>query len=283
MGETSVTRALDVLEYLSGKVGPTPAALIQRRFGIPKSSLHHLLQQLKARGYATYHPREHAWSLGPRLSELSAEAPLFSHAVAVLEAFPSGSSGISLQSLAQAANLPPKVVERIVPDLVEREFVSRQADDSYTLGLELVSLSSRLRWLDQFRLAARPVLVHLRDVTGETANLVVQDGEYGLYVDQVESRSALRFSGWVGRRVPSAGTATGAAFLDAFVPHVVADAVEVGVTAVACGIGDAYPPLVVSILAPTARLEMTGVERAASWTEATAREIAARLAGTLNG
>lgn len=283
MGETSVTRALDILEYLSGKVGPAPAALIQRRFGIPKSSLHNLLRQLESRSYVIYHPGEHAWSLGPRLSELSAEAPLFSHAVAVLEAFPSGSSGISLQSLAQAANLSAKVVDRIVPDLEEREFISRQPDGSYTLGLELISLSSRLRWLDAYRLAARPFLVHLRDVTGETANLVVQDGDYGLYLDQVESRSALRFSGWVGRRVPSAGTATGAAFQDAFVPHIVADVVEIGVTAVACGIRDAYPPLVVSILAPTARLELTGVGRAASWTEATAREIAERLAGTQSG
>ncbi len=120
MGETSVTRALDILEYLSGKVGPAPAALIQRRFGIPKSSLHNLLRQLESRSYVIYHPGEHAWSLGPRLSELSAEAPLFSHAVAVLEAFPSGSSGISLQSLAQAANLSAKVVDRIVPDLEER-------------------------------------------------------------------------------------------------------------------------------------------------------------------
>ncbi len=66
-------------------------------------------------------------------------------------------------------------------------------------------------------------------------------------------------------------------------PHIVADVVEIGVTAVACGIRDAYPPLVVSILAPTARLELTGVGRAASWTEATAREIAERLAGTQSG
>ena len=121
--------------------------------------------------------------------------------------------------------------------------------------------------------------MNLRDVTGETANLIVQDGDFGLYIDQVESHSPLRYSGWVGRRVPMAGTATGAAFQEPFTPHVVADAVEVGVTAIASRIGDVYPPLAVSILAPTARLEMTGVERAAHWVEAVARQIADRLAG----
>jgi DNA-binding IclR family transcriptional regulator len=283
MGVTSVARALDVLEYLSSRAGPTPAAVIQRQCNIPKSSLHHLLHQLKERRYVTYHPAEHAWSLGPRLSELNPEAPLFAQALAVLEAFPSGASGLSLRCISQAANLPATIVEGIIPVLERHDFVALQADGSYTLGLELASLSARIRWLDRYRLAARPILVHLRDVTGETANLIVQDGDNGLYVEQVESHSALRYAGWMGRRVPMAGTATGAAFGEPFVPHVVADAVEAGVTSIACGVADVYPPLAVSILAPTARLEMTGVDRAAHWVEAAARQIAERLAGARSG
>jgi DNA-binding IclR family transcriptional regulator len=280
---TSVARALDILEYLNGRAGPSPAAVIRRQSGVPKSSLHHLLHQLEERRYVTYHREEHGWSVGPRLRELASDAPLFAHALVVLEAFPSGTSGLSLRDIEQAVQLPAETVARIVRELEEHEFVADQGDGSYTLGLELVSLATRVRWLDRYRLAARPYLVQLRDVTGETANLVVQDGDQGLYVDQVESRSALRYSGWVGRRVPIAGTATGAAFHDAFSAHVVADAVELGCTSVACGIGELYPHLVVSIIAPTSRLEITGIDRASHWVEAVARQIAARLTVGENG
>lgn len=266
-----------MLEYVTGRNAPVPAAVIRRQCGIPKSSLHHLLHQLREARYLVYDSRNHGWSLGPRLSELNSDAPLFAHALAVLKAFPSGAAGLSLHALAQTTHLPQKAVERIVSELEHHEFLALQPDGSYALGLELVSLSARILWLDRYRLAAHPSLVRLRDVTGETANLVVLDGDYGLYIDQVESRSALRYSGWIGRRVPIEGTATGAAFKDAFVPHVVADAVEMGVTAVASGIAGAHPPVVVSILAPSVRLQSTGVDRAAHWVEAAARQIAAEL------
>jgi DNA-binding IclR family transcriptional regulator len=275
---TSVTRALDVLEFLSQKARPTPAAVIRRHCDIPKSSLHHLLHQLEDKGYAVYHREEHGWTLGSRVADLTSDAPLFSQALAVLEAFPPDAGGLTRRGIARATGLPPSTVERIVSELELNDFVTSRPDGSYTLGLELASLSARIRWLERYRLAARAELVHLRDVTGETANLVVKDGDRGLYLDQVESRSPLRYSGWVGWRVPMEGTATGAAFADAYVPHVVADAVEAGVTAIACGVGDVDPPLVVSILAPTGRLEMTGVQRASHWVEAAARQIGDRLA-----
>jgi len=275
---TSVTRALDVLEFLSAKTRPVPAAVIRRHCDVPKSSLHHLLHQLQDKGYAVYHRDEHGWALGPKVADLTTTAPLFAHALAVLEAFPPDAGGLTRRGIATTTGLPSETVDRTVAELERHDFLTSGSDGSYALGLELVSLSARIRWLDRYRRAARPELVHLRDVTGETANLIVRDGDRGLYLDQVESRSPLRYSGWVGWRVPIEGTATGAAFSDAFVPHVVADAVEAGVTAIACGIGDVDPPLVVSVLAPTGRLEMTGMARASRWVEAAARQIDERLA-----
>ena len=52
--------------------------------------------------------------------------------------------------------------------------------------------------------------MRLRDATSETANLIILDGDHAIYIDQVESSYALRHSGWVGRRVPLAGTALAA-------------------------------------------------------------------------
>ena len=128
-------------------------------------------------------------------------------------------------------------------------------------------------------IAARPHLVRLRDATSETANLIILDGDHAIYVDQVESPYALRHSGWVGRRVPLAGTATGTAFGDRTTSHVAKDAVETGVTAIVCAIDLPGDEAAVGVTAPNWRIEEFGVMRAQRMVEAVAREIAQRLHG----
>ncbi len=151
-------------------------------------------------------------------------------------------------------------------------------DGTYSLGLELVGLASRVGWVDRLRLGARAHLVRLRDATQETANLIVLDGDHAIYVDQVESPYALRHSGWVGRRVPLAGTATGAAFQDRARAHVASNAVEQGVTAIVAAIDLPGYDAAVGITAPTWRIEEFGLARGAAMVEAVAREIAGRAA-----
>ena len=142
-----------------------------------------------------------------------------------------------------------------------------------------MSLASRVGWVDHLRVAAHGHLVRLRDATRETANLIVLDGDHAIYVDQVESQYALRHSGWVGRRVPLADTATGAAFEDRSRSYAVADAVEHGVTAIACAIDLPVNDAAVSVTAPSWRIEEFGMARAQGIVEAVAREIAQRLRG----
>jgi DNA-binding IclR family transcriptional regulator len=98
------------------------------------------------------------------------------------------------------------------------------------------------------------VLARLRDATGETANLIVRDGEQAVYLDQVESRHALRHAGWAGRRIPLTRGAAAMALTGDDGPHVARDAVEVGVTAVACRILAPVESAAVGITAPSARM-----------------------------
>ena len=89
----------------------------------------------------------------------------------------------------------------------------------------------------------------------------------------------MRHSGWVGRRVPLAGTATGAAFEDRTTSHVAKDAVETGVTSIACAIDLPGDDAAVGITAPSWRIEEFGIARAQQMVEAVAREIAQRVRG----
>ncbi len=279
-GETlggSADRVLDVLEYLSRRTDAVPAARIGAACGVPRSTMYNLLNTLKARRYVSYRSRERTWTLGPAASELSTAAPLFVHGVAVLRALASESRSLTLREIAAAAGLSQIIVDRIVPYLVESDLLHEAPNGTYALGLELVGLASRVGWVDRLRIACRPHLVRLRDATQETANLIVRDGDHALYIDQVESRYALRHSGWVGRRVPLQGTATGAAFADHSTSHVVANAVELGVTSITCAIGLTDEEAAVGITAPSWRLEEFGIWRAQGMVEAVAREITERL------
>ena len=272
-------RVLDVLEFLGRRTSPAPASIIASSCHIPRSSTYGLLNLLKSRRFVAYRAGERAWSLGSAAFELSADAPLFAHGLAVLRAFATVSRGLSPQEIATRAGMSRGAVARILPYLVESDLVHAEPEGTYSLGLELVSLASRVGWVDRLRIAARTHLMRLRDATQETANLIVLDGDHAIYVDQVESPYALRHAGWVGRRVPLAGTATGAAFEDRTAAHVAADAVETGVTAIIGAIEMPANDAAVGITAPSWRIEEFGISRARQIVEAVAREVSLHLQG----
>ena len=275
-GEGSATRTLDVLEFLARRATPAPAAIIAMSCGIPRSSLYALLRSLRERRFIVYHTKDRTWSLGAAAHELSDNAPLFTHGLAVLRAFTAAPGGLTLREIALRGDLPRSVVERIVPYLEECDLVRAEPDGTYSLGLELVSLASRVATVDYLRIVARPLLTQLRDATRETASLIVLSGDHGLYIDQVESPYVLRISGWVGRRVPLQDTATGAAFADRCASHLVHDAVEPGVTSIACALEIPEQDAAISILAPTWRLREFGTEKAQNMVETVARQITLR-------
>jgi DNA-binding IclR family transcriptional regulator len=270
-------RILDVLEFLGRRNSPAPASIIAASFHIPRSSTYDLLNLMRSRRFAAYRPAERAWSLGSAAFELSADAPLFAHGLAVLRAFATVSRGLTLQHIASGSGLSRASVARIVPYLVESDLLHADADGTYSLGLELVGLASRVGWVDRLRIVARAHLMRLRDATRETANLIILDGDHAIYVDQVESPYALRHSGWAGRRVPLAGTATGAAFEDRTTSHVAADAVEMGVTAIVRAIEMPANDAAAGITAPSWRIEEFGINRARQIVEAVAHEVSVHL------
>ncbi len=280
----SAERTMQILEFLARRTYPTPTMVIAHECAIPKSSLHNLLNMMRRRRFVTYHRDSRAWSLGPRLFEISGDAPLLAHALAILRAFGQGTVSLDTIEIARRSELNSAVVRRILPVLEQSGLLAQTPGGRYRLGMQLVALASRVGRLDQLRIIARPVLTRLRDTTGETANLVVLDNEHALYVDQVESRHALRHAGWIGREIPLESTATGAALHGAAGSQVVRDSVETGVTAIACVIpGPIDPPAVVSVTGPNFRLEGTDLARACAAVEAAAQAIALTLGSVSPG
>ncbi len=274
---STADRVLAVLDLLSDHRHPMPSMAIARECRIPRSTVYRLLRVMGSRGYLTYDQRARTWSLGPRLSQVGAASSTVAQALDVLEAFDSRTPRRSVAELAGSTGLEVPRVSELVEVLVSERLLALDASGRIGLGLRAVGLAARVEPIEHLARVARPRLEQLRDRTGETANLLVRDGSSALYLDQVESPRALRVSGWVGRRISLAGSASGAAITGSGV-HVAADAVEPGVVAVACGIaGLGSVQAAVSITAPAVRLQGSLLTHARSEVKAAADDIARAL------
>lgn len=169
--------------------------------------------------------------------------------------------GLILQDLAEATDLPPSTVLRIVRTLEAADYISRDDKGRYRGSSRLFQIASRsMNREPLFRLAQKH-LDSLRDLTEETTYLGVPGPNHTvLYALVSESRQRLRHAPWRGRTIPREGTAIGAAIEgSAGTPNFVAtrrtlvDDVTAAAAAIYLPNGDVAGAL--SIVAPTFRMD----------------------------
>jgi IclR family acetate operon transcriptional repressor len=129
----------------------------------------------------------------------------------VLEVVAAAGGELALSEIAAAAGLPLPTIHRLVRTLVDRGYMRQLPSRRYALGSRLIPLGEVAgatlgTW-------ARPVLAHLVDELGESANLAVLDGDRVTYIGQVASRHSMRVFAEVGRRVSPHSTGAGKALL----------------------------------------------------------------------
>lgn len=203
-------------------------------------------------------------------------------------------SDLSLTELARLAELQPPTAHRLLQTLVERQWVVQDPSTTrYRLSHRLLGIVGDLEArTGRLRALVRPHLEALRDLSGESTNLVLLDGLATVYIDQVPGRRPIRMFTEIGARVPAYASGAGKAML-AFAPsgaqraltrtplkqlteHTVTDLAtlqrefeqirtvgyacdneeyEIGVACVAAPIlaGDDAAPAAISISAPAAR------------------------------
>jgi IclR family acetate operon transcriptional repressor len=257
----SAERALAVLALLgSGAERPLASAAIARRLGIPRSSAYRLLGAMRRAGFIDQDGAGGGWRLDERTLALCGQPSpaLVLRALECLAAQPA-----SLGALAARLGVTPAQARRL-RDLLLAEGALVEEEGELRPGLRLAALAPGSEALARLRERVRPVLVELRERTGETANLVLANGGHGLYVEQVESPHALRHAGWVGRQIPLDG-ATGRALAGAPGVHVAVGAVEEGVVAIAAGIpAPAGLTAALSLTGPAVRLDERAIRSAAA-------------------
>jgi DNA-binding IclR family transcriptional regulator len=129
--------------------------------------------------------------------------------------------GLLLTELAEITGVNKATLLRLSEPLIEAGLVARDAKGRFALGVGALRLGEAYLAGVDLRSVARPILEELVADTGETAHLVVFDEPYVVYLDKVDSPSAVRMHSRVGGRMPLYCTAAGKAMLAWLPPDVV--------------------------------------------------------------
>ncbi|WP_250573776.1 IclR family transcriptional regulator [Nonomuraea sediminis] len=132
-------------------------------------------------------------------------------ALDVLEALAEHGGEAGLSEIAARTGLPYGTIHRLLRTLLTRGYVRQESDRRYALGGGLVRLGGIAERM--VGVWAQPYLARMVELSGETANLAVLEGDFIVYVAQVPSPRRLRMFAEVGRRVLPHSTAVGKVLL----------------------------------------------------------------------
>lgn len=132
----------------------------------------------------------------------------------LLETLALAPNGLSLAKLSQRLSAPKTSVLNLLRALNASNYVI-STDGLYRLGTAALRLGAAITGGSPFLRSVRTQLLELAEASGETAlfGVFTEDRHHAMYIDIVESRSAIRFSAILGTRLPLYCTALGRALL----------------------------------------------------------------------
>ena len=122
---------------------------------------------------------------------------------------------IGVSRIAKQLELPKSTISRFLVALEAEGMVSRSPENLFSLGTELLELTSKRTFANSLVAIARPELLALNQQTGEAVGLSVLDGYNVTYLDHIASHHVVQVVDWTGRSVPLHVSSSGKLFLAA--------------------------------------------------------------------
>lgn len=145
---------------------------------------------------------------------------VLSRALSIIECMASQNKPVTLHEVAVATGLHPSTAHRLLWNLSADDYVERDEDGKWRLGLKHLILGSLVRDRIEVREKALPMMQLLYEKTGQTVNLSIRRGDFMMYIEHVYSpQSGVRITRQVGTQVPLHCTSGGKLFLSEFSPE----------------------------------------------------------------
>lgn len=142
----------------------------------------------------------------------------------LLECLGNSDGPMGVVALAAEIGVAQATAHRLLKTLIQRGWVTQDEERRYALGIAVLRLGEPA--LRQVASTTAPFLREVVQVTGETSNLAVLEGDSVVYVAQVPSPQRLRTFAEVGHRVALHSTAVGKVLLAELPPDAAAARVE---------------------------------------------------------
>ncbi|MDX6231154.1 MAG: hypothetical protein QOH68_102 [Nocardioidaceae bacterium] len=253
-------------------------------------------------------------SAGPKAATSTVQS--VDRAVSILEMLAhDGESGVT--KIADELGVHKSTAFRLIATLEQRGLVEQDLErGKYRLGVGILRLAGATTARLDVVQETRPLARALAAETGETVNIAVRSEGAALYLDQIAGTSSLQSHNWVGQRIPLHATANGKVLLcgltseqimtevgqrlRAYTPTtitsikkllvdidavreagyaVVADELEMGLTAIAAPLHNAHGDVIasLSVSGPTFRFDEDRVKTVVDQVMDVATEVSERL------
>lgn len=139
----------------------------------------------------------------------SAPVGVIGKVLRILEALRTSPAGLSLREICLETRINKSTAYRFLAHLEREGYLFRDEGGTYVVGPKLVGLAGGATYQTALRKISRPILQKLWNVTGETANLGILDGQHVYYLDVLQSPHAFRMASHAGMWRPLYCTAMG--------------------------------------------------------------------------
>lgn len=135
-------------------------------------------------------------------------------ALILLEQLAGAGTWVSISELSQATRQPVGTVHRLLMTLMARGYVMQnERTRRYRLGPACRLLASQAQTQHDWQKLATPLLQQLVELSGETANLAILNGNSATYVAQAQSTRLVRMFTALGDPIPLHASACGKVLL----------------------------------------------------------------------
>jgi DNA-binding IclR family transcriptional regulator len=122
-------------------------------------------------------------------------------------------SETTVSELATKIDLSKSAVYKHLQTLRNERYIIKEDSDTYRIGLRFLNLGQKALQQRETYEVAKPELDSLAEETGEMANLMVEEGGFGVFIYKADSDQAVNLDTYAGKEVHLHTTALGKALL----------------------------------------------------------------------
>lgn len=124
-------------------------------------------------------------------------------ALDIIEQLSSSNTPLGPTKIAEQTNMDKSTVYRLLSTLLQRGYVDRREEGTYSIGPKLITLVSHYIGSLELQTEARPFLSELSTDLGLTTHLGVLDGYEVIYIEKLDTVQTKQLYSQIGDRAPA--------------------------------------------------------------------------------